>query len=57
MLHGLITENDLPEIEEAFPGIWSFYQELDEKPCTFLELMWRFGEAPQPEAAPPAHLR
>jgi hypothetical protein len=43
MLHGFITERDLAAIEEAFPGIWRFYSELTEKPCTFLELVWRFA--------------
>jgi hypothetical protein len=52
MLHGLITESDLPEIEKAFPGIWTFYQELEEKPGTFLELVWRFGDAPPVEPSP-----
>ena len=42
MLKGFITESDLLAIEEAFPGIWRFYLELHEKPCTFLELVWSF---------------
>jgi len=42
MLRGLITECDLAECDSAFPGIVRYYQELQEKPCTFLELWWRF---------------
>ena len=43
MLHGLVTESDLPAIEESFPGIWRFYTELHDKPGTFLELVWLFA--------------
>ena len=42
MLHGLITERDRLAVEEAFPGIWRFYLELEDKPCTFLDLVWLF---------------
>ena len=42
MLNGLITERDLDEIEAVFPGIWHYYLALDDKPATFLELMWQY---------------
>jgi hypothetical protein len=28
--------------ERCFPGIRQFYAELDEKPATFLQLLWAF---------------
>jgi hypothetical protein len=43
MLQGFITERDRQATEEAFPGIWGFYAELTDKPCTFLELVWRYS--------------
>ena len=43
MLQGFVTERDFQAIEEAFPGIRRFYEELNDKPCTFLELVWRFA--------------
>ena len=60
MLRGFITEADFAECEQAFPGILRFYRELQEKPCTFLELMWRFTggncgcRRDEQVAAPPA---
>jgi hypothetical protein len=44
-LRGLITEIDFAECEQAFPGIERYYRELQEKPCTFLELVWRYTRA------------
>lgn len=41
-MRGLITENDFEECECAFPGIVRYYRELQEKPETFLELLWGF---------------
>jgi hypothetical protein len=48
MLHGFITERDLRAIEETFPGIWEYYLALKDKPCTFLDLMWRFSRRCEP---------
>lgn len=28
--------------EEHFPGIRRFYEQLDRKPATFLQLVWQF---------------
>ena len=54
MLTGIVTESDLAQIEESFPGIWGYYLELDDKPCTFLELVWRFSRVRCHSDAPPA---
>jgi hypothetical protein len=52
---GLITERDLDQAEEAFPGIARFFESLSRKPRTFLELVSLFEhwchpalDAPQP---------
>lgn len=50
-VQGRITERHLPEAERCFPGISRFYNSLDDKPLTFLQLLWAF-EARQ--AARPA---
>jgi hypothetical protein len=42
MMRGLITELDFMEVEEQFPGIVRYYRELQDKPTTFLELLWGF---------------
>lgn len=54
ILQGLITDIDLPAAEEEWPGIEAFLQCLprEEKPLTFLELVWRFERN---VAAPRAH--
>jgi len=36
---GFITERDLDQAEEAFPGICQFFDSLPRKPRTFLELV------------------
>jgi hypothetical protein len=43
-LKGLITDADLPTAEEEWPGLLTFFRALplDERPCTFLDLVWRF---------------
>lgn len=41
-MQGRITETHLPMAEESFPGITRFYASLDEKPATFLQLVWAF---------------
>lgn len=39
---GFITERDLEQAEESFPGIGLFFDALPQKPETFLELLARF---------------
>jgi hypothetical protein len=39
---GFITERQLAEADQAFPGILRFYETLPSKPRTFLELMSLF---------------
>ena len=51
---GVITERDLVEAEEAFPGISRFFETLTVKPRTFLELVRSFQHWCQPEDAPRA---
>jgi hypothetical protein len=41
-VQGRITETQLPQAEESMPGITRFYEDLDEKPATFLDLLWAF---------------
>jgi hypothetical protein len=41
-VQGRITEQHLPQAEQSMPGITRFYAELDEKPATFLDLLWAF---------------
>jgi hypothetical protein len=41
-MRGYITEVDFPICEEAFPGIVHYYEALEVKPRTFLELLWDF---------------
>ena len=41
-VQGRITETQLPLAESCFPGITRFYASLDEKPATFLQLLWAF---------------
>lgn len=41
-MQGRITESHLPQAEQSSPGITRFYEELDEKPATFLDLLWAF---------------
>jgi hypothetical protein len=41
---GFITERDLEQAEEAFPGIARFFVSLSRKPRTFLELVCRFED-------------
>ena len=44
LLRGLITEADLPQAEQEWPGLQEFYLRLPlrDRPVTFLELVWRF---------------
>lgn len=39
---GFITEADLRQADEVFPGIEQFFDGLTEKPRTFLELVSQF---------------
>jgi hypothetical protein len=39
---GVITERDLAEAEQEFPGIARYFDDLSDKPRTFLELVSRF---------------
>jgi hypothetical protein len=39
---GRITEHQLPLAERSFPGISRFYAQLDQKPATFLQLVWAY---------------
>jgi hypothetical protein len=41
-VQGRITERQLPDAERSMPGITRFYAGLDEKPATFLDLLWQF---------------
>ena len=41
-MQGRITEAQLPLAEQSFPGISRFYDSLDDKPATFLQLVWAF---------------
>ncbi len=41
---GRITEKHLGLAERTFPGIGELYRTLDDKPATFLQLVW-FYEA------------
>jgi hypothetical protein len=43
-LRGVVTEADLPDAEQEWPGLQEFLSRLPdaERPATFLELVWRF---------------
>ncbi len=41
-VQGRITERQLPLAERSFPGISRFYASLDDKPATFLQLLWAY---------------
>ncbi len=42
---GRITEEHLSEAEKTFPGIVELYDEMTEKPLTFLHLVWEYESA------------
>jgi hypothetical protein len=50
---GFITDDDLEQAEEAFPGILQFFSSLARKPRTFLELVWWFSHTSQAEQTAP----
>jgi hypothetical protein len=43
-LRGVVTEVDLPDAEQEWPGLQDFLRRLSpsDRPATFLELIWRF---------------
>jgi hypothetical protein len=45
-LKGWVTERHFQEAEAEFPGIEAFFRGLgpEEKPGTFLELVWKYEE-------------
>jgi hypothetical protein len=43
-VQGRITERHLPLAEKSCPGIGRLYNELAEKPATFLQLLWIYEE-------------
>jgi hypothetical protein len=43
--------------DECFPGIRRFYEGLDRKPATFLQLVWAFEEMKCNQAPPPRKRR
>jgi hypothetical protein len=55
-VQGRITERELPLAEKSFPGISEMYGELEEKPVTFLQLVWMYQDrcAARCSAAPAA---
>ena len=44
-VQGRITETQLPLAEKSFPGISAMYAEMQEKPLTFLQLLWMYQAA------------
>lgn len=43
-MQGRITEAQFPLAEKSFPGIRSVYDALDDKPATFLQLVFIYEE-------------
>jgi hypothetical protein len=41
-MQGMITELHFVSAEKWFPGIRRFYEALNRKPLTFLELVWEY---------------
>lgn len=39
---GIVTEKHWRLIEKVFPGMKRFYERLEKKPNTFLELEWKY---------------
>jgi hypothetical protein len=44
-VQGRITDDHLPEAEGYFPGIKKMYREMNNKPATFLDLLWQYEGA------------
>jgi hypothetical protein len=54
---GFITENHFTEAECEFPGIRRFYEQLDRKPSTFLDLVWEYEHSHEgEEVVDPVHV-
>jgi hypothetical protein len=51
-LEGFITDADLPAAECEWPGLQAFFLNLsvDDRPRTFLDLIWRFENRETPVA-------
>ena len=47
-MKGFITERNLSEADEAFPGIAAFFASLPRKPRTFLDLVSQFQRWSEP---------
>jgi hypothetical protein len=43
-VQGRITEAQLPQAEKSFPGISAVYDAMEDKPATFLQLVWMYEE-------------
>ena len=41
-MQGMIKDKDLPLAEKEFPGLTPFFERLEPKPNTFLELIYQF---------------
>jgi len=59
---GRITARHLPLAEKSCPGIGDLYRELEDKPATFLQLLWiyearRAGMVRKPRTAQPRRRR
>lgn len=59
---GRITSRQLPLAEKTCPGIGALYRELEDKPATFLQLLWiyearRAGMIRSSKAAQPRRRR
>jgi hypothetical protein len=57
-MRGFITERDLTQADEAFPGIARFFESLPDKPRTFLDLVSLFehwGSPPATTRRPARH--
>jgi len=50
-VRGRITQRHLPEADRSIPGIARYYAQLEQKPATFLDLLWQFEGARKPARA------
>jgi hypothetical protein len=53
-MQGFITERDLTQADEAFPGIARFFESLPRKPRTFLDLVTLFEHWGDPDHRAPS---
>jgi hypothetical protein len=61
-VQGRITTRQLPLAEKSCPGIGALYRELEDKPATFLQLLWiyearRMGTLRSAKSAQPRRRR